>query len=104
MMPRRAASFFHFMDSKSTCATEGGSLTGLTEGCCPVCGYPDLDGIEPETLHLKVGCEAVAGAPTRTGLIPVHAGGRVYLMPQDKWMRYKVLCASAAATDAAMRG
>ena len=83
--------------------TKGGSVTGST-ACCPACGYPDLDGIEPETLHLKVGCEAVAGHLLPNGLIPVHAAGRIYLMLQDKWTAYKALCASASAMAAAMRG
>lgn len=101
MMPRRAASFFQFMDSKSTCATTGGSLTGLM-ACCPVCGYPDLDGIEPETLHLLAGAEAVAGYLLPNGLLPVHAKGCIYLMPQDKWTRYKALCANREAMASQM--
>ena len=104
MTPRRAASFFRDMNTESnSTTTEGGSVTGLTDGC-PCCGYPYLTGIEPETLYLTVGCEAVAGAPLGAGMIPVHAGGRVYLMPEAKWTLFKALCASAAAMAAAMRG
>ena len=80
----------------------GGSLPEFA-GSCPVCGYPDLDGIEPETLHLLAGCNAVAGWLLADGRFPVHARGRIYLMPEAAWLRYKALCASAAATDAEMR-
>ena len=61
---------------------------------CPACGYPDLPGIEPETLHLLVGAEAVGGWLLADGRMPVHAKGRIYLMPEDAWRAYKRLCAS----------
>jgi len=61
---------------------------------CPACGYPDLPSIEPETLHLLVGAEAVAGWLLADGRIPVHAKGRIYLMQESAWRAYKALCAS----------
>jgi len=61
---------------------------------CPACGYPDLPSIEPETLHLLVGAEAVAGWLLADGRIPVHAKGRIYLMQESAWRSYKALCAS----------
>lgn len=80
----------------------GGSLPEFA-GSCPACGYPDLPSIEPETLHLLAGAEAVGGWLLKDGRMPVHAKGRIYLMPEAAWLRYKALCASAAATDAEMR-
>lgn len=77
-------------------------MSKLTAGCCPACGYPDLPGIEPETLWLRVGCEAVAGWLLPDGRFPVHAGGQVYLMPEAAWTRYKQLCAHSEATRQAM--
>ena len=63
-------------------------------GTCPVCGFPDLPSIEPETLHLLVGAEACAGWLLADGRFPVYAKGRVYLMQESAWRDYKALCAS----------
>jgi hypothetical protein len=71
---------------------------------CPACGFPELPSIEPETLQMLTGCEAVAGWVLQDGRLPVHAQGRIYLMPQEAWSRYRKLCASAEVTAAAMRG
>jgi hypothetical protein len=90
------------MNSESTStSTKGGSFCGFA--ACPACGFPDLPGIEPETLHQLVGIEACAGHLLPDGRLPVYAGGRVYLMPQEAWTRYKTLCASTAATERAMQ-
>jgi len=78
-------------------ATKGSSLPPFSS--CPMCGFPDLPGIEPETLHLTVGAEAAAGFPLSDGRVPVHARGRIYLMRDDAWTRYRELCASAAETE-----
>ncbi len=77
-------------------------MPGLADGCCPACGYPDLPSIEPETLHLLAGAEAVGGWLLKDGRIPVHAKGRIYLMPEDGWRAYKQLCAHSEATARAM--
>jgi hypothetical protein len=61
---------------------------------CPACGYPDLPSIEPETLVLLVGAEAVAGWLLADGRLPVHAAGRIYLMQESAWRAYKALCAN----------
>lgn len=72
------------------------------DSTCPACGYPDLPSIEPETLHLLAGAEAVGGWRLQDGRLPVHAKGRIYLMPEDAWRDYKALCAHSEATTRAM--
>lgn len=61
---------------------------------CPACGFPDLPSIEPETLCLRVGHNAVAGFPLPDGRMPVHAKGVIYLMTEEAWTAYKRLCAN----------
>lgn len=98
----RAASFFRDMNQESTCATKGGSLGGFT-GSCPACGYPDLEEISPERLHLLRGSNACAGFPLPDGRLPVHCAGRVFVMTQDAWNAFKALCASREAMLAGLQ-
>lgn len=96
----RGRFIFFAMNSESTStSTKGGSVPLIS---CPCCGFPDLPTVEPETLHLEVGDEAVAGWLLPDGRLPVHAAGRVYLMPREAWTRYRALCASSAMTRQAM--
>jgi hypothetical protein len=100
-MPRAAGFLFFSMIAESTHnSTKGGSLTPFE--FCPACGFPDLPAVQPETLHLLVGAEAVAGYLLPDGRLPVHAAGQVWLMPEEAWRRYKALCASSEATRARM--
>ena len=73
-------------------------------GSCPACGYPDLPSIEPETLHLLAGAEAVGGWLLADGRLPVHAKGRIYLMQEPAWRAYKQLCANREVMAAKLEG
>lgn len=87
----RAASFFCDMKTESTCATKGGSVAGYDQ--CPACGWPELERISPERLHLLCGHNGVALPPLPSGLLPVHGAGRWYVMTEAEWSLYRSLCA-----------
>jgi hypothetical protein len=56
-----------------------------------------LPWISAEVLWFSVGAEAACGVPLPSGDLPVHAAGRVMVMTEDEWRRYRTLCRDSLA-------
>lgn len=94
----RGPLLFFAMTTESSTSTKGGSLGGFA-GCCPACGYPDLEEISPERLYFLAQSESGCGMPLPDGRLPVHAQGKIWTMTAAEWSQYRSMCADGVTAQ-----